>query len=124
MYNIIMLNRMIFLMNIINIIALFLMLFLMSPSDLGPIGILVFFVMLYLLFFGIVVFFMNFFVKIFFSRGAMIKKDYINSGIIAILPVMILVLIASGVRNISILASIPTLVIILNVFLFSKITET
>ncbi len=54
----------------------------------------------------------------------MIKKDYINAGIIAILPITVLVLIASGVRNLIILILGPILLVGLNVFLFAKISET
>ena len=68
---------------------------------------------------------MKFFVKIFFARNVMIKKDYINAGIIAILPILdsVLVLIASGVRNLLILVLGPVLLVAVNVFLFTKISE-
>ena len=53
----------------------------------------------------------------------MIKKDYINAGIIAILPVTILVLIASGIQNLVVLVLGPIFLVGLNIFLFGKISE-
>ena len=119
-----MMNRLIFILAIVVFVIILAILFLTSPTNIGPLGILFFFVMVYFLSFGVVTFFMSFFVKIFFSRKIMIKKDYINAGIIAILPVAILVLIASGVQNPIILAIGPLFLVGLNVFLFEKISET
>ena len=123
-YNIFMINRLILILSLIVFAIILAILFLTSPAIIGPVGILFFFVMVYFLSFGAVTFFMHFFVRIFFSRKNMIKKDYIKSGIIAILPITVLMLIASGVRNPVILVAGPLFLVSLNVFLFSKINET
>ena len=123
-YNMNMVNRLILILSLVVLSIVSAILFFTSPATIGPLGILFFFVLVYFLSFGIITFFMKFFVKIFFARKVMIKKDYINAGIIAILPITVLVLIASGVRNLIILILGPILLVGLNVFLFAKISET
>ena len=124
MYNMHMVNRLILILSLVVLSIILAILFLTSPATIGPLGILFFFVLVYFLSFGVITFFMKIFVKIFFARRVMIKKDYINAGIIAILPITILVLIASGVRNLIVLILGPILLVVLNVFLFTKISET
>ncbi len=119
-----MVNRLILILSLVVLSIVSAILFFTSPANIGPLGILFFFVLVYFLSFGIITFFMKFFVMIFFARKVMIKKDYINAGIIAILPITVLVLIASGVRNLIILILGPILLVGLNVFLFAKISET
>ena len=123
-YNIHMVNRLILILSLVVLSIVLAILFLTSPATIGPLGILFFFVLVYFLSFGVITFFMKIFVRIFFARRVMIKKDYINAGIIAILPITILVLIASGVRNLIVLILGPILLVVLNVFLFTKISET
>ena len=123
-YNIYMVNRLILILSLVVLSIVLAILFLTSPATIGPLGILFFFVLVYFLSFGVITFFMKIFVRIFFARRVMIKKDYINAGIIAILPITILVLIASGVRNLIVLILGPILLVVLNVFLFTKISET
>ena len=123
-YNIFMVNRFIFILSLVVLAIILVFLFFTSPTNIGPLGILFFFVMVYFLSFGVITFFMTFFVRIFFSRKEMIKKDYICAGIVAILPITVLVLIASGVRNLVILVAGPVFLVGLNVFLFGKISET
>lgn len=118
-----MVNRLIFVLSLTVLAIILAMLFFTSPTNMGPLGILFFFILIYCLAFGVVTFFMSFFVKIFFSRKMMIKKDYINAGIIAILPVTILVLIASGIQNLVVLVLGPIFLVGLNIFLFGKISE-
>lgn len=123
-YNMHMVNRLILILSLVVLSIVLAILFLTSPATIGPLGILFFFVLVYFLSFGVITFFMKIFVRIFFARRVMIKKDYINAGIIAILPITILVLIASGVRNLIVLILGPILLVVLNVFLFTKISET
>lgn len=123
-YNMHMVNRLILILSLAVLSIVLAILFLTSPATIGPLGILFFFVLVYFLSFGVITFFMKIFVRIFFARRVMIKKDYINAGIIAILPITILVLIASGVRNLIVLILGPILLVVLNVFLFTKISET
>ena len=115
-----MVNRFIFILSLVVLAIILVFLFFTSPTNIGPLGILFFFVMVYFLSFGVV----TFFVRIFFSRKEMIKKDYICAGIVAILPITVLVLIASGVRNLVILVAGPVFLVGLNIFLFGKISET
>lgn len=123
-YNMHMVSRLILILSLVVLSIVLAILFLTSPATIGPLGILFFFVLVYFLSFGVITFFMKIFVRIFFARRVMIKKDYINAGIIAILPITILVLIASGVRNLIVLILGPILLVVLNVFLFTKISET
>ena len=123
-YNMHMVNRLILILSLVVLSIVLAILFLTSPATIGPLGILFFFVLAYFLSFGVITFFMKIFVRIFFARRVMIKKDYINAGIIAILPITILVLIASGLRNLIVLILGPILLVVLNVFLFTKISET
>ena len=123
-YNMHMVNRLILILSLVVLSIVLAILFLTSPATIGPLGILFLFVFVCFLSFGVITFFMKIFVRIFFARRVMIKKDYINAGIIAILPITILVLIASGVRNLIVLILGPILLVVLNVFLFTKISET
>ena len=123
-YNMHMVNRLILILSLVVLSIVLAILFLTSPATIGPLGILFFFVLVYFLSFGVITFFMKIFVRIFFARRVMIKKDYINAGIIAILPITILVLIASGLRNLIVLILGPILLVVLNFFLFTKISET
>ncbi|MDO4508027.1 MAG: hypothetical protein Q4B65_01430 [Candidatus Saccharibacteria bacterium] len=83
-------NRIISNISIIGLAALILMLTLTSPTEIGPLGVLLFFTTLYVTIFGAVVFLMRLFYRLAFKKTTLRNKDYLYSAILAFGPIMLL----------------------------------
>ena len=76
--------------SIIGLAALTLMLNFSSPSDIGPIGVLLFFTTLYVSVLGIVALIIKAFFYFSMKKTKMSGKDYLYAAILAFGPIMIL----------------------------------
>ena len=79
--------------------ALFLLLNFTSPTEIGPLGVLLFFTTLYVTIFGIIVLIMRTFYRLAFKRSTFRGKDYLYSAILAFGPIMLLMARSFGAIN-------------------------
>ena len=92
-------NRIIISVSIIGLAALILMLTFTSPTEIGPLGVLLFFTTVYITVFGIVTLLLQAFLKIGLGRHEFRGKDYLCSAILAFAPIMFLMARSFGAIN-------------------------
>ena len=92
-------NRIVVALSIIGLAALTLMLNFTSPTEIGPVGVLVFFTTLYISFFGLISLIMRAFYRIALGREAFRPKDYSYAAVAAFGPIMVLMARSFGVIN-------------------------
>ncbi len=83
-------NRVISRLSIIGLAALILMLALTSPTEIGPLGVLLFFTTLYLTIFGGVILIFQIFLRLAYKRKELRNKDYLSAAVLAFGPIMLL----------------------------------
>ena len=83
-------NRVTLSVGIIGLAVLILMLNLLSPSEIGPLGVLLFFTTIYVTVFSVITFLMESFLKIAFRREKLSNKDYLYSAVLSFGPIMFL----------------------------------
>ena len=84
---------------IIGIIALVLMLTFTSPTEIGPLGVLVFFTTLYIAIFSILSTLLQIFKRMAFKNETMRRKDYLYSAVMAFGPIMVMMARSFGAIN-------------------------
>lgn len=94
-----MLNRFIVLASLVAVIILMVMLNLTAPAEIGPLGVLVFFTMVYIVIFGLATGVVALMRRVTGHRSGMRKKDYFLSAIIAFGPIMLLLVQSFGSLN-------------------------
>ncbi len=92
-------NRVIISTSIIGLAVLILMLNTVSPTEIGPFGVLLLFTTLYLVFFGIISFLFQLFVRIAFKKKQLKNKDYLYAAVLAFGPIMLLTARSFGAIN-------------------------
>ena len=92
-------NRIIPIISAIGLAALVLMLIFMSPTESGPVGVLLFFTTLYMTLFGIFSLLTGVFLHLAFKKQAMRNKDYLYSAVLAFGPIMLLMARSFGAIN-------------------------
>jgi len=92
-------KRIISYLSIAGLAALLLMLNLTSPTEIGPLGVLLFFTTLYLTIFGGVILLMKTFYRLAFKKDAFRPKDYLYAAVMAFGPIMILMARSFGAIN-------------------------
>ena len=83
-------NRIVVSVSILGLAALTLMLIFTSPTEIGPLGVLVFFTTLYLTIFGAFALLLRVFYRLAFNRQMFRNKDYLYSAVMAFGPIMLL----------------------------------
>lgn len=112
-------NRIAALTSIVGLAALLSILFLTSPTEIGPLGVLLFFTTVYITSFGIFLFFLGLFYKLAFKKELMRGKDYLYAAIMAFVPIMFLMARSFGAINLW-TSSLIVLFTILAEFLVAK----
>ena len=92
-------NHLISAMTLVGLVFLILMLFLTSPTDIGPLGVLLFFTTIYVVAFGLITKLMQLFTRLAFKRTTFRSKDYLYSAILAFAPIMFLMARSFGAIN-------------------------
>ena len=92
-------NRIIYSISIIGLAALILMLINTSPTEIGPLGVLLFFTTLYVVLFGVITLLMQTFMRIAFKKEKFTNKDYLYSAVLAFGPIMLLMARSFGAIN-------------------------
>lgn len=93
-------NRLITTTSIIGLAALILMLNATSPTEVGPIGVLVFFTTLYVFTFSIISLAMQVFFYLGTKKKSLNKKEYLYSAVLAFGPIMMLMARSFGAINV------------------------
>ena len=93
-------NRLISVVSIVGLAALILMLNFTSPTEIGPLGVLLFFTTVYSVSFGVVTVLMRSFKFLAFNKNSFSKKDYLYSAVLAFGPIMFLMARSFGAINI------------------------
>lgn len=92
-------NRIILIVSIIGLAALTSMLIFTSPTEIGPLGVLLFFTTLYIVFFGIITLLFQAFVRLAFKRKELKHKDYLYAAVLSFGPIMLLMARSFGAIN-------------------------
>ena len=92
-------NRIILTSSIIGLAVLLLMLIFTSPTEIGPLGVLLFFTTLYIVCFGIITMLTHWFIKLAFRKTTLRSKDYLYSAVLAFGPIMFLMARSFGAIN-------------------------
>ena len=90
-------NSIILLVGIVGLAALFTMLLFVSPTEIGPFGVLLFFTTIYVVCFCISSLLFQSFKKLAFKKPYLGSKDYLYSAIFAFGPIMLLMARSFGV---------------------------
>ena len=83
-------NRFVLALGLIGLAVLILMLNVFSPTEIGPLGVLLFFVAFYAVVFSVVVAGMRLFYKMALGRTQFRNKDYLHAAVAAFGPIMLL----------------------------------
>lgn len=92
-------NHIILSISIIGLAALIMMLTMTSPTEIGPLGVLLFFTTVYIISFGFITLAMQSFFKLAFKRSTFRGKDYLYSAVLAFGPIMFLMARSFGAIN-------------------------
>ena len=95
-YNILMINRLIILISLVASIVLVAMANFTNPTEVGPLGVLVFFTAIYAIVFGLATWIIWLFRKTMNKKQGMRKKDYYYGAIAAFGPIMMLLMQSFG----------------------------
>lgn len=77
-------------LSIAGLAALIALLTLTSPTEIGPLGVLVFFTTLYVTVFGVFSLVLRVFYRLAFARTEMRGKDYLYAAVMAFGPIMVM----------------------------------
>jgi hypothetical protein len=116
-----MLNRFFIFLSLLAGVVLAAMLFFTTPAGVGPAGILLFFVLTYVVMLGAVLTLVKIFVRFVYKRKKMNWRDYADGAVLAFWPVMILVFISLGASNVIFSAVGATISVFLILFLIRKV---
>jgi hypothetical protein len=116
-----MLNRFFIFLSLLAGAILAAMLFFTTPAGVGPVGILLFFILTYVVMLGVVLLLVRIFVRLVYKRKKMNWRDCANGAVLAFWPVMILVFISLGASNVIFSAIGATISVILILFLIRKV---
>lgn len=97
------------------------MLFFTNPASLGPVGILVFFVTVYITMLGVMATIIRAFMKVVYRKIEADWKEYAYAAVLAFWPVMILFFTSAGVSNMLVSVVGSTIFVALDMFLIKKV---
>lgn len=110
-YNRLMLNRLILLISLAAAVVLTVMLNFTNPTEVGPLGVLVFFTAVYAIVFGVATWVIWLFRRTMGKKRGMRKKDYCYGMIMAFGPIMMLLMQSFGTLS-------PFTVLLVGLFIF------
>ena len=92
-------NQFVTIISIIGLAALLFMLFFTSPTNIGPVGVLIFFTTLYATLFGVISLALSVFYRFAFKKERLVRKDYLYSAVMSFGPIMMLMARSFGAIN-------------------------
>ncbi len=114
-------NSILIIVGIAGLAALFSMLMFVSPTEIGPFGVLLFFTTVYIAVFGLITLFLFTFERIAFKKETFRGKDYLCSAIISFGPIMFLMARSFGAINLWTIALITLFLILAEFLVYKKI---
>ena len=105
---------------ITGVIILMLFLTLTSPTEIGPLGVLVFFTTLYIVIFTVFSLIWQVFGRLAFKKTAMRRKDYLCSAVLAFGPIMVMMARSFGAINLWTLTLIALFLILAEFLVYKK----
>lgn len=83
-------NRFAYILSAISLFCLIIMINVISPTEAGPLGVLLFFTTLYLVIFGVACFLMLLFLRMSGKKKEMTSKDRLYAAVVSFGPIMML----------------------------------
>lgn len=114
-----MFNRVVTILSLSSLVVLLVMLNFTSPADIGPLGVLLFFGLAYMIFFGIALVIVQVFRKILQKKGKMSRKSHLYAAVLAFAPILLLLAQSMGSFGIFTIILV-TLFVLLGCFLVNK----
>ncbi|MDO4979010.1 MAG: hypothetical protein Q4E47_02560 [Candidatus Saccharibacteria bacterium] len=118
-----MLNRVITIASLISAAIITLMLFFTTPTDLGPFGVFLFIMLVYVVMFGVACLAVKIFTGVVSRRKTMTKRDYATAGAVAFWPIMMLLTISLGTSNLILSTIIATLFVVVATWILNKLMD-
>ena len=114
-------NHFLLFISIMALAALILMMNLISPTEIGPFGVLLFFTTVYIAVFGLVTLFIFTFERIAFKKEVFRGKDYLCSAIVSFGPIMFLMARSFGAINLWTIALITIFLALAEFLVYKKV---
>ena len=105
---------------IIGLAALILILTLTSPTEIGPLGVLVFFTTLYVTIFSAFASILSIFYRLAFKKTTMRRKDYLCAAVLAFGPIMVMMARSFGSINLWTLSLIAIFLALAEFLVYKK----
>lgn len=114
-------NRIIYIISFLGLAVLLAMLTFTSPTEIGPLGVLLFFTTLYVVFFGFITLLLQAFMRIAFKKTTFRNKDYLYSAVLAFGPIMLMMARSFGAINLWTVALIVIFVVLAEFLVYKRI---
>lgn len=105
---------------ILGLVALILFLTLTSPTEIGPLGVLVFFTTLYITLFSVFSTIWQVFIRLAFKRGRMLRRDYLCAAVLSFGPIMVMMARSFGAINLWTLSLIIVFLLLAEFLVYKK----
>ena len=107
-------------LGLIGLFALVLMLIFTSPTEIGPLGVLVFFTTLYIVLFSAIYTLTQIFKRLAFKNEHMVRRDYLFSAVLAFGPIMVMMARSFGAINLWTLGLIALFLLLAEFLVYKK----
>ena len=114
-------NRVVYIISIIGLAALVIMLNFTSPTEIGPLGVLLFFTTLYVVIVGAISVVLSAFLRIGLKRKEIRSKDYLYAAVAAFLPIMLLFARSFGAINLWTVGLIAVFLILAEFLVYKRV---
>ena len=114
-------NRIFYILGGIGLAVLIVMLFFTSPTEIGPLGVLLFFTTLYLVAFCVTIFVINAFRNIALKKNVLRNKDYLYAAVFAFAPIMLLMARSFGAINLWTICLISLFILLAEFLVYKRI---
>lgn len=108
-YNMVMINRVFGLLSLLATVILLTMITMTTPSGIGPVGVLLFFTMIYVALYGPVLLLVKIFLQL-LGRRKLKQKDYYYTAILTFGPILVILLQSFG--SLSVLSIIGVFIVL------------
>ena len=105
---------------IVGLLGTIAMLTLTSPTEIGPLGVLVFFTTLYITIFSALSVLLGVFYRLAFKKTTMKRKDYLYSAVLAFGPIMVMMARSFGAINLWTLSLIILFLLLAEFLVYKK----
>lgn len=114
-------NRIIPAISIIGLAALIMILIFTSPTEIGPLGVLLFFTTVYISSFGIISLIFQSFKKLAFRQAIFRGKDYLYCAVLAFGPIMLMMARSFGAINLWTISLVVVFLLLAEFLVYKRI---